>query len=107
MSSVTALRTPWRHLIIYRVPDGLHYDYINSSALDHLRNFGRLTLYYYKTRRSYFRHHSNIFVVPEFINNLPMNKRLYFVDNFIQLLHTVPPHKPLHLDLNDYPELFI
>ena len=107
MSSITPLPQGWRHIIIYRVPDGLHYDYIDSSALDHLRDFGRLTLYYYKTRRSYIRHHSNIFVVPEFINNLPMNQRLYFVDNFIQHLLTIPLHKPLYIDFNDYPELFI
>lgn len=107
MPSLTHLPRGYRYLIIYRVPDGLHYDYIDSSALDHLHNFGRLTLYYYKTRRSYFRHHSNIFVVPEFINYLPMNQCLYFVDNFIHILRTIPLHKPLHLDLNDYPELLI
>ena len=107
MPSLIHLPQGWRHLIIYRVPDGLHYDYIDSSALDHLHNFSRLTLYYYKTHQSYIRHHSNIFVVPEFINNLPMNQRLYFVDSFIRILSTIPLHKPLQLDLNDYPELFI
>ena len=107
MSSVTALTTPRCHLIIYRVPDGLHYDYISSSALDHLHKFGRMTLYYFKTRQSYIRRHTDIFVVPEFISKLPMKQRLYFVDNFIQLLRTIPLHKPLYIDFNDYPELFI
>ena len=105
MSSVTYTNS--RSLLIYRVPTGLHYEYFYPSAIDHLRKFGRITVYYYRTRQSYIRHHTNVFIVPDFINTLPLSRRVYFIDQIIQLLATIPLHKPLHLDLNDYPELFI
>lgn len=107
MSDIVTMYPVWRNLIFYRIPGGVHFDYVTVSAIDHLRKFGRITLYYVINQQQFIRHHTNVFVVPSFINDLPMNQRLYFVDNIIQILRTIPLHKPLHIDLNDYPEFFI
>ena len=109
MSSIaTPLLPGYRYIIFFRVPDGINYDYVEARTIYHLQKYGRVTLYYFRTQRSYIRHHSNVFLAPSFINERPYHKdRIYFIYNIIQILSTIPLHKPLHIDLDDYPELFI
>ena len=97
-----------RSIIFYRVSPGIvDYDYVSPSTIEHLQKYNRLTLYEHTSRRASIRHTSNIFVAPDFINSKPLAGRIAFVYSIISILQTIPSHKPLHIDFNDYPELFI
>lgn len=97
-----------RNIIFYRVSPGLvYYDYVSPSAIKHLQQYNRLTLYKHLSHQSIIRHASNIFIAPDFINSKPLVHRVSFIDQIISILQTIPAHKPLHIDFNDYPELFI
>ena len=97
-----------RPIIFYRASPGIvYYDYVSLSAIEHLQKYNRLTLYEHTSRRTIIRHTSNIFVAPDFVNLKPLVYRVSFIDQIILILQTIPAHKPLHIDFNDYPELFI
>ena len=97
-----------RHIIFYRISPGIvYYDYVSLFAIEHLQKYNRLTLYEHISRRTIIRHASNIFVAPDFINSKPFVGRVNLIDSVINILKTIPFHKPFHIDFDDYPELFI
>lgn len=100
-----------QHTVFFRAPALQHY-YCTDSAIQHLETYGRLSLYDWLTKTTIIRKPNNIFVVPleveeQLFANRPWSYRITFLDNIYEILRDIPPHKPLHIDFNDYPELFI
>ena len=100
-----------RHTVFFRTSELQHY-YCNDSAIQHLATFGRLSLYDWPTKTTVIRKPNNIFVIPleieyQLFNGRPWSYRTAFLNNIYEILRPIPPHLPLHIDFNDYPELFI
>lgn len=100
-----------QHTVFFRTSELQHY-YCTDSAIQHLETYGRLSLYDWLTKTTIIRKPNNIFVVPleveeQLFANRPWSYRITFLDNIYEILRDIPPHLPLRLDFNDYPELFI
>ena len=100
-----------QHTTFYRASTLLHY-YCTDSAIKHLETYGRLSLYDWTAKTTVIRKSNNIFVVPleieqQIVGHRPWSYRTTFLDNLYEILRAIPPHLPLHIDFNDYPELFI
>lgn len=99
------------HTVFFRAPALQHY-FCSDSAIQHLETYGRLSLYDWTTKTTVIRKPDNIFVIPleieqQLLNHRPWSYRSAFLNSLYEILRTIPPHKPLHIDFNDYPELFI
>ena len=99
------------HTVFFRASELQHY-YCTDSAIQHLETYGRLSLYDWLTKTTVIRKSNNIFVVPLEIEerlfaDRPWSYRIVFLNNLYEILRSIPPYKPLHIDFNDYPELFI
>ena len=99
------------NIVFFRASELQHY-YCTDSAIQHLETYGRLSLYDWLTKTTIIRKSNNIFVVPlEIEERLLAGRhwfyRTVFLNNLYEILRTIPPHKPLYIDFNDYPELFI
>lgn len=99
------------HIVFFRASELQHY-YCTDSAIQHLETYGRLSLYDWPTKTTVIRKSNNIFVVPleieeRILANRPWSYRTVFLNNLYEILRTISPHKPLYIDFNDYPELFI
>ena len=99
------------HTVFFRASELQHY-YCTASTIKHLETYGRLSLYDWLTKTTVIRKSNNIFVVPleveeQLFANRPWSYHTVFLNNIYEILRTIPPHKPLHIDFNDYPELFI
>ena len=99
------------HTVFFRASELQHY-YGADSAIKHLETYGRLSLNDWLTKTTVIRKSNNIFVVPleieqQLFNHRPWSYRTAFLNSLYEILRTIPPHKPLHIDFNDYPELFI
>ena len=97
--------------VFFRASELQHY-YCTDSAIKHLETHGRLSLYDWITKTTVVRKANNIFVVPleveeRLFANRPWSYRTTFLNNLYEILRTISPHKPLYIDFNDYPELFI
>ena len=97
--------------VFFRASELQHY-YCTDSAVQHLKTYGRLSLYDWLTKTTVIRKSNNIFVIPleiehQLFSNRPWSYRTTFLNNIYEILRTIPPHLPLHIDFNDYPELFI
>ena len=99
------------HTVFFRASELQHY-YCTDSAIQHLETYGRLSLYDWCTNTTVIRKSNNIFVVPHEVEeqlfvNRPWSYRTTFLNNIYEILRDIPPHLPLRLDFNNYPELFI
>ena len=100
-----------QHTTFFRASELQHY-YCNDSAIRHLAIYGRLSLYDWLAKATVIRKSNNIFVIPleveeRLFANRPWSYRTTFLNSLYEILRSIPPHLPLHLDFNDYPELFI
>ena len=100
-----------QYTVFFRASE-LQHHYCDDSAIQHLATFGRLSLYDWLTKTTIIRKPNNIFVVPlevehQLLNNSPWSYRTTFLNNIYEILRAIPPHLPLHIDFNNYPELFI
>ena len=99
------------HTVFYRGTTFQHY-YCNDSALRHLAAYGRLSLYDLTTHGTIVRKACNIYVLPLEIEDLlfkgrPWSYRSNILHEIYIILQSIPLHLPLHIDFNNYPELFI
>ena len=100
-----------QHTVFYRASTLQHY-YCTDSAIKHLETYGLLSLYDWTTKATVIRKPNNIFVVPleieqQIVGHRPWSYRTIFLNELYEILRAIPPHLPLHIDFNDYPELFI
>lgn len=99
------------HTTFFRASELRHY-YCNDSAIKHLETYGRLSLYDWTTKATIIRKANNIFVVPleieqQIVGHRPWSYRKILLNELYEILRAIPPHLPLHIDFNDYPELLI
>ena len=99
------------HTVFFRASVLQSY-YCTDSAIQPLETHGRLSLYDWLTKTTIIRKSNNIFVVPleveeRLFADRPWSYRTTFLNNLYEILRTIPPNKPLHIDFNDYPEFFI
>lgn len=100
-----------QHTVFYRASTLQRYSCMDS-AIKHLKTYGRLSLYDWTTKATVICKPNNIFVVPPEIEQQIIGHRPWFycnvfLNDIYEILRAIPPHLPLHIDFNDYPELFI
>ena len=100
-----------QHTVFFRASE-LQHCYCTDSAIKHLETYGRLSLYDWLTKTNVIRKPNNVFVVPleveyQLFTNHPWSYHTTFLNSLYEILRTIPPHKPLYIDFNDYPELFL